>query len=160
MTVVWASSTPPPASRPNTRAAPPPLRRSLYFLRNQGLVRDRPPSTHATPILLYIANCRRPSAVVNLNCVANRVAPGSRYKLSYGAEQYKTIHTLLNIPYLQPPHPTVRHHSLYLGKHVAQCRFGLLTYERKIYLTQLNSFGRLQSKSGQHNVARWTQSLR
>jgi hypothetical protein len=23
-------------------------------------------------------------------------------------EQYKTIHTLLNIPYLQPPHPTVR----------------------------------------------------
>jgi hypothetical protein len=56
MTVVWASSTPPPASRPNTRAAPPPLRRSLYFLRNQGLVRDRPPSTHATPILLYIAN--------------------------------------------------------------------------------------------------------
>jgi hypothetical protein len=52
--------------------------------------------------------CRRPSAVVNLNCVTNRVAPGSRYKLSYGAEQYKTIHTLLNIPYLQPPHLTVR----------------------------------------------------
>ena len=52
--------------------------------------------------------CRRPSAVVNLNCVTNRVAPGPRYKLSYDAEQYKTIHTLLNIPYLQPPHPTVR----------------------------------------------------
>jgi hypothetical protein len=29
--------------------------------------------------------CRRPSAVVNLNCVTNRVAPGSRYKLSYNA---------------------------------------------------------------------------
>ena len=53
-------------------------------------------------------NCRRPSTVVNLNCVTNRVAPGSRYKLSYDAEQYKTIKTLLNIPYLQPPHPTVR----------------------------------------------------
>jgi hypothetical protein len=52
---------------------------------------------------------RRPSAVVNLNCVTNRVAPGSRYKLSYGAEQYKKIHTLLNILHLQPPHPTVRH---------------------------------------------------
>lgn len=52
--------------------------------------------------------CRRPSAVVNLNCVTNRVAPGSRYKLSYDAEQYKTIHTLLHILYLQPPHPTVR----------------------------------------------------
>ena len=52
--------------------------------------------------------CRRPSAVVNLNCVTNRVAPGSRYKLSYDAEQYNTIHTLLNNPYLQPPHPTVR----------------------------------------------------
>jgi hypothetical protein len=45
---------------------------------------------------------------VNLNCVTNRVAPRSRYKLSYDAEQYKTIHTLLDIPYLQPPHPTVR----------------------------------------------------
>ena len=53
--------------------------------------------------------CRRPSAVVNLNCVTNRVAPRSRYKLSYNAEQYNTIHTLLNILYLQPPHPTVRH---------------------------------------------------
>ena len=52
--------------------------------------------------------CRRLSAVVNLNCVTNRVAPGSRYKLSYGAEQYKKIHTLLNILYLQPPHLTVR----------------------------------------------------
>ena len=30
--------------------------------------------------------CRRPSAVVNLNCVTNRVAPRSRYKLSYNAE--------------------------------------------------------------------------
>ena len=46
---------------------------------------------------------------MNLNCVTNRVAPRSRYKLSYDAEQYKTIHTLLDIPYLQPPHPTVRH---------------------------------------------------
>ena len=58
--------------------------------------------------------CRRPSAVVNLNCVTNRVAPGSRYKLSYDAEQYNTIHTLLNIPYLQPPHPTVRHRRILL----------------------------------------------
>jgi hypothetical protein len=24
-------------------------------------------------------------------------------------EQYKNMHTLLNIPYLQPPHPTVQH---------------------------------------------------
>jgi hypothetical protein len=55
-----------------------------------------------------VATCRRPSAVVNLNCVTNRVAPGSRYKLSYDAKQYNTIHTLLNILYLQPPHPTVR----------------------------------------------------
>jgi hypothetical protein len=46
--------------------------------------------------------CCRPSAVVNLNCVTNRVAQGPRYKLSYDAEQNKTIHTLLNIPYLQP----------------------------------------------------------
>jgi hypothetical protein len=46
---------------------------------------------------------------VNLNCVTNRVAQGPRYKLSYDAEQYKTIHTLLDILYLQPPHPTVRH---------------------------------------------------
>jgi hypothetical protein len=38
-----------------------------------------------------LERCRRPSAVVNLNCVTNRVAPGSRYKLSYDAEQYKTI---------------------------------------------------------------------
>jgi hypothetical protein len=30
-----------------------------------------------------IGDCRRPSAVVNSNCVTNRVAPGSRYKLSY-----------------------------------------------------------------------------
>jgi hypothetical protein len=45
---------------------------------------------------------------VNLNCVTNRVAPGPRYKLNYDAEQYKTIHTLLNILYLQPPHSTVR----------------------------------------------------
>ena len=52
--------------------------------------------------------CRRPSAVVNLNCVTNCVAPGSRYKLSYGAEQYKKIHTLLNILYLQPLHLTVQ----------------------------------------------------
>ena len=43
--------------------------------------------------------CRRPSAVVNLNCVTNRAAQGPRYKLSYDAEQYNTIHTLLNIPY-------------------------------------------------------------
>ena len=46
-------------------------------------------------------DCRRPSAVVNLNCVTNRVAQGPRYKLSYDAEQYKTIHTLHDIPYLQ-----------------------------------------------------------
>ena len=57
----------------------------------------------------HVDMCRRPSAVVNLNCVTNRVAPGSRYKLSYGAEQYKTIHPLLDILYLQPPHPTVLH---------------------------------------------------
>jgi hypothetical protein len=56
--------------------------------------------------------CRRPSAVVNLNCVTNRVAQGPRYKLSYDAEQYNTIHTLLNILYLQPPHPTVRHYIM------------------------------------------------
>jgi hypothetical protein len=31
--------------------------------------------------------CRRPSAVVNLNCVTNRFAQGPRYKLSYDAEQ-------------------------------------------------------------------------
>ena len=37
-------------------------------------------------------DCRRPSAVVNLNCVTNRVAQRPRYKLSYDAEQYKTIH--------------------------------------------------------------------
>jgi hypothetical protein len=32
-----------------------------------------------------IGYCRRPSAVVNLNCVTNRVAQGPRYKLSYDA---------------------------------------------------------------------------
>jgi hypothetical protein len=32
-----------------------------------------------------IATCRRPSAVVNLNCVTNRVVQGPRYKLSYDA---------------------------------------------------------------------------
>ena len=47
--------------------------------------------------------CRRPSAVVNLNCVTNRVAPGSRYKLSYGAEQNKIIHTLLKTSYTCNP---------------------------------------------------------
>jgi hypothetical protein len=51
---------------------------------------------------------------VNLNCVTNRVAPGSRYRLSYGAERYKTIHTLLDIPYLQPPHLTVRQRLIIL----------------------------------------------
>jgi hypothetical protein len=42
--------------------------------------------------------CRRASAVVNLNCVTNRVAQAPTYKLSY-----------VGIPYLQPPHQTVRH---------------------------------------------------
>jgi hypothetical protein len=37
--------------------------------------------------------CRRPSAVVNLNCVTNRVAQGPRYKLSYDAKT-KTTYTL------------------------------------------------------------------
>jgi hypothetical protein len=32
-----------------------------------------------------VITCRRPSAVVNLNCVTNRVAQGPRYKLSYDA---------------------------------------------------------------------------
>jgi hypothetical protein len=54
--------------------------------------------------------CRRPSAVVNPNCVTNRVAQGPRYTLSWAMlqEQYNNIHTLLDIPYLQTPHPTVR----------------------------------------------------
>jgi hypothetical protein len=33
--------------------------------------------------------CRRPSAVVNLSCVTNRVAQGPRYKLSYDAKTIK-----------------------------------------------------------------------
>jgi hypothetical protein len=52
--------------------------------------------------------CRRPSAIVNLNCVTNRAAQGPKYKLSYDAKQYNDIHTLLEIPYLQSPRLTVR----------------------------------------------------
>jgi hypothetical protein len=64
--------------------------------------------------------CRRLSAVVNLNCVTNRIAPRSRYKLSYDAEQYKTIHTLLNILYLQTPHLTVRHYHMLKHEHLQE----------------------------------------
>ena len=57
--------------------------------------------------------CRRPSAGVNLNCITNRAAQGPEYKLSYDARTIKkNIHTLLTMPYLQRPHPTVRHHDL------------------------------------------------
>jgi hypothetical protein len=33
-------------------------------------------------------------------------------------KQYKKIHTLLEIPYLQPPHPTVRHHAFVGRRHL------------------------------------------
>lgn len=53
----------------------------------------------------------------------NHVAQGPRYKLSYDAEQYNTIHTLLKILYLQPLHLTVRHDiaAMRPGKLVFRC---------------------------------------
>ena len=42
---------------------------------------------------LRVALCRRPSAVVNLNCVTNRIAQGPRYKLSYDARIQDNTHS-------------------------------------------------------------------
>lgn len=44
-------------------------------------------------IIIRIGMCRRPSAVVNLNCVTNRVAQGPRYKLSYDARTIQHTHS-------------------------------------------------------------------
>jgi hypothetical protein len=57
---------------------------------------------HSQPVM------SQSSAVVSLNCVTNRVAQKPDHKLSYDAKQYNDIHTLLDVSYLQPPHPTVR----------------------------------------------------
>jgi hypothetical protein len=82
--------------------------------------------------------------------VTNRVAHGPRYKLSYDAEQYKTIHTLLDIPYLQPPHPTVRHLSChlqiglaYLYRLLSRCLYGLSSSYVQLYVggNSVNSVG-------------------
>lgn len=56
------------------------------------------------------ASCRRPSAVVNLNCVTNRVAQGPRYKLSYDARTTRQ-YTLFLIFYTCNPRtqPCGRH---------------------------------------------------
>jgi hypothetical protein len=91
---------------------------------------------------------------VNLNCVTNRVAQGPRYKLSYDAEQYKNIHTLLKILYLQPLHTTVRQHSthldIYNGPHVSQDR--LSSKEEALILIKTEKEQRLLSEQG-HAVA-------
>jgi hypothetical protein len=64
-----------------------------------------------------IGDCRRPSAVVNSNCVTNRVAPGSRYKLSYGAEQYNNTHSSIYlIPATHAPNRATETQNYRLNK--------------------------------------------